>query len=180
MAHVGQELAFDLVHFVQFQIHLRLFVDLFVQPFVGRAQRDLRVQQSTQHAIHGSSKFFEVVVGFQIGANIHSSVTDLVDHFSQMSQRFHDDVTNDQVQRDHRQERRHNRNGHQDGSRPIYRSFYFYVGQRDLGEYGRRAVVDFQLHLPACFVIQFLDLVVLGRSVFGEMTCQTSRFKFNR
>ena len=99
MAHVGQKFALHLVHFVELQIQLSLFVNFLVQVVVYILQRNLPVHQVVQHLVERSRQRFELVAGFEVGSFIQLSIANLIGNFGKVSKRFDDHVANDQPDR---------------------------------------------------------------------------------
>ena len=147
MAHVCQEFAFDLVHFVKLEIQLRLFVDFTIKIFVDAAQFGLRIQEVTHHAVKRFRKTLEFVAGEQLGPCFHLTPANFIGDILQVLKRFHDDVAHNQPTCHDREHGRYDRHGNKNRSIACDRRFGLFVIKLDTEKRQRSLVarVEFDL-----------------------------------
>ena len=108
VAHVGQKLAFEAVHFVKLHVEVCQLIDLVVELDVGIFQLAVSFDEVNEHLIERVGEVFEFVVGVDVGSLIQVAAGHRIAHVAQVIERLDHDVFDDVIQRDHRQKDRQN------------------------------------------------------------------------
>ena len=106
VAHGRQEVALEAIHLEESQVGLGQLVDLLVQVVVHLAQRLLHGNQVVKHAVERVRKLLEFVAGLDLAANREPARGDRVGNVAKVLDRLDDHVPDDDVRREHRDDRR--------------------------------------------------------------------------
>ncbi len=104
MAHGGEEVALEPVHLEQGEVGLGELVDLLVEVRIDLAELLLHGDKVVEHAVEGVRQLLELITGVDLAADVELAGGDGVGDVAQVLDGLDDDVSDDDVRGDHRQD----------------------------------------------------------------------------
>ena len=97
MAHVGHEVIFEPVHFVQPHIELSEFVHFGIEFVINLFEFTLSVGHVAQHAVERLRELLEFIVCLNFGAGVELAAANAVTDVAEVFERLDNDIANNDV-----------------------------------------------------------------------------------
>ena len=104
VAHRGEEVALEPVHFVEPHVRLGELVEPLIEFAFALLELALLAEELPQHAVERGAEFLELIAGADDGPLLDVALADGVGDIAKVGHRLDDDVSHDRPEREHRHE----------------------------------------------------------------------------